>query len=365
MLNTTDLKMALEQVRPPAIEPGMHMGFLETRLRDRLAHPHPAMAWRHRRWAWVAVVVVLVTGLGFAAVPFVSRITRTVGWGDPPPRCHIVLEQVPEKYRSELADKWERGEGVLQERIDKEVTVYRTQFTFSDGYTKTVTAFAPPDPVKRRELKQLVANGQGEVVGTIRKEQSGFLLYRNRYTLGDGEQITMVDVWPPLSGPEEERAKTFIGNQIQQGAGVVVGQTKDGYVVEYQLPDGRPSTSFSLTPPARLTPEREQEIHAMQSAGQGRLIQRGIGSAGWAYEVEYQLSDGSVFRIGNVHPPMPAAEWTSVSKELVVKLGAEEYIEETITGTDGQPVTVLTVELSNGMTFQIPKQMRDLMLNGQ
>jgi len=365
-MNTTDLRMTLEQVRPPAIEPGVHMGFLETQLRDRLAHPHATRGWRHHRWAWVAILVVIVTGLGFAAAPFMSRIHHTVGWGEPPPRQYIVLEQVPEKYRSELADKWERGEGVLQERIDidAQVTGYRIQFTFSDGHTQTVKALAPPDPLKRRELKRLVANGEGEVVGTIRKEQSGFLLYRNRYTLGDGEQITMVNVWPPLSEQEEERAKSFIGNQIQQGAGVVVGQTKDGYVVEYQLPDGRPSTHFALTPPARLTPEREQEIEDLKNAGQGRLIQRGIGSDGWAYLVEYKLSDGSVFRIGNDHPPMTDAEWTNVSKELVVKLGAEEYVEETITGTDGQPVAVLTVELSNGMTFQIPKQMRTLVLNG-
>jgi len=174
----------------------------------------------------------------------------------------------------------------------------------------------------------------------------------------------MIDQFPPMSDGDRQATETFIGNQMQQGAGVMVGQTEDGYVVEYQLPDGRPYTSFTLTPPARLTPEREQEIHAMQSAGEGRLIKRILTAEGLAFDVEYKLSDGSVFRIGNARPPMPDAEWTSVSKELVVKLGAEEYIEETITGTDGQPVAVLTVELSNGMTFQIPKQMRTLVLDG-
>ena len=364
-MNTTDPRMTLEQVRPPAIEPGVHMGFLETRLRDRLAHPHSTMGWRHHRWAWVAILVVIVTGLGFAAAPFVSRITwgSKWAWQDSGGRF-IALNQVGPEHRSELADKWERGEGVLVRKVEGKVTKYRVEFTFADGTSTEVWTYGPPDPVQRRELERLIATGSGEVVGTVPNEQSGFLLYLNHYTLSNSEVVTMIDGFPPMSDGDRAAAENFIDNQKQQGAGVVVGQTEDGYVVEYQLPDGHPFTSFTLTPPARLTPEREQEIHAMQSAGQGRLIQRYIGSAGWAFDVEYKLSDGSVFRIGNDHPPMPDAEWTSVSKELVVKLGAEEYIEETITGTDGQPVTVLTVELSNGMTFQIPEQMRTLVLNG-
>lgn len=364
-MNTTDLTTTLEQVRPPAIEPGVHMGVLESQLRGRFAHPYRAMLSRHHRWAWVAILVVIVAGLGFAAAPFVSRITwfSKWAWQDSGGRF-IALNQVGPEHRSELADKWERGEGVLVKKVEGKVTKYRVKFTFADGTSTEVWTYGPPDPVQRRELERLIATGSGEVVETKRNEQSGYLLYLNRYTLSNSEVVTMIDGFPPMSDGDRDAAQSFIDNQVQQGAGVVVGQTEDWYVVEYQLPDGRPFTSFTSTPPARLTPEREQEIHAMQSAGEGRLIQRGIGSDGWAYLVEYQLSDGTVFRIGNVHPPMPAAEWTSVSKELVVKLGAEEYIEETVTGTDGQPVAVLTVELSNGMTFQIPKEMRTLVLNG-
>jgi hypothetical protein len=321
------------------------------------------MGWRHHRWAWVAILVVIVTGLGFAAAPFVSRITRTVGWNETG-NSFIALEQVAPEYRSELADQWERGEGALVKKVEGKVTKYRVKFTFADGTSTEVWTYGPPDPVQRRELKRLIATGSGEVAGTLRNEQSGLVSYLNRYTLSNSEVVTMIDQFPPMSGGDREAAKKAIDSQIMDGSGAAVGELNGMLVVEYQLPNGQPFTTMSLTPPAKLTPEREQEIHAMQSAGEGRLIQRVLTAEGWAFSVEYKLSDGTVFQIGCDRPPMPDAEWTSVSKELVVKLGAEEYIEETITGTDGQPVAVLTVELSNGMTFQIPEQMRTLVLDG-
>ena len=364
-MNTTDLRMTLEQVRPPAIDPGVHMGFLETKLRDRLAHPRPTTGRRHHRWAWVTILVVIVTGLGFAAAPFVSRITQSVGWSESGGDRFLgsALDQVAPEHRGELADKWERGEGVLVKKVEGNVTHYRVKFTFADGTSTEVWTFAPPDPVQRRELKRLIAMGSGEVAGTVRQD-SGMLLYLNRYTLSNGEVVTMMHEFPPMSDGDREATKKAVGSQMIAGGGAVVGEFNGMPVVEYQLPNGQPYTSVSSTPPAKLTPEREQEIHAMQSAGEGRLIKRTLTAEGWAFDVEYKLSDGTVFRIGSDRPPMPDAEWTSVSKDLVVKLGAEEYIEETITGTDGQPVTVLTVELSNGTTFQIPKQMRTLVLDG-
>ena len=358
-MDAAKLDNMLTERRTHTLEPGDHVAHLEAELRRRFD-----TTGRRRMRPWIGLCVVAAGAFAVAGVPLISRISQQVQWGETA-RRYLVLEQVPERYRSELADKWERGEGALVERIDGQVTVYRTQFTFSDGHTETVRAFAPPDPAKRRELKRLVANGEGEAVGTIRNEQSGFLTYRNRYTLADGEQIIMVDQWPPVNKHDHEGVKSFTDDQILQGAGVVVGQTEDGYVVEYQLPDGRPYTTFMSTPPAHLTPEREAEIAALKSARKGRLIQRFITSAGWAYAVDYELSDGSVFRIGQDHPPlMTDAEWKTQAEEIVGKLEAGVFVEESIMGTDAKPVDVLTVTLDNGETFQVPKACSEEFING-
>lgn len=355
-MNANDLSKSLKELRAPTLTPGEHMKGLEVRLSKTF--PNGSRTARRRHHVTLAALgAVFVAGLGFAAAPFMGRITQTVTWSETGERF-IALDQVPPEYRSELVDKWEHGDGVLLEKEARRVTRYRVKYTFADGHTEVVNTFAPPDPAQRRELKQLIARGNGEVVGTVRNPTSGMLTYLNRYTFSGGETTTMARQFPPMADEQREQAKTSIARQVRDGEGVVVGELKGMVVVEYQLPGGQPFTSVAVTPPARLTPQREEELFAMKSAGKGRLVQRIITAEGFAFLVEYELSDGAVFRIGHERPPMTDAEWENVAKEIGRKVDNGEYVEETIIGTDGLPVEVLTLALDSGSTFQVPKRLQ-------
>ena len=113
-------------------------------------------------------------------------------------------------------------------------------------------------------------------------------------------------------------------------------------------------TTVQPNPPAALTPAREAEIHAQQSRGEGKFIVQSLTAGGAAYIVEYQLADGTVFRVGDDRPVMSDAEWERTRAEAQRLYAAGQYERNTVTGLDGTSVPVIEMTLSSGYHAVIP-----------
>jgi hypothetical protein len=150
-------------------------------------------------------------------------------------------------------------------------------------------------------------------------------------------------------------AYEYATQQLESGAGTIVGSTTDMATIEGTLPDGKPFTQFVRQPypPAKLTPERQDEISEMIALGKGDFKEQLFSQQGACYVVEFTLSDGSFFRMGHCRPAMTDSEWDAARAEAAALYAAGQYTRESVTAVDGEPVEVLVMTLSTGYIAKI------------
>jgi hypothetical protein len=268
-----------------------------------------------------------------------------------------VFAGVDPAHRDELIALWKSGQVTLLDKLADTPDLpsrYVIRFDFQDGTSYTTKINEHPNPPVREEWRQIRDAGGGELV-SLRRLPSGMVGYIVRYVLSDGETLQYFDGLPPMSKAQRTAAYEYVTQQLESGAGTIVGSSTDMAIVEVTLPDGSPFTQFVRQPypRAELTAARQDEISEMIALGKGDFKEQLFSEQGSGYVVEFTLSDGSFFRMGHCRPVMTDAQWDAARAEAAALYAAGQYTRETVTGVGGQPVEVLVMTLSTGYVAKI------------
>jgi hypothetical protein len=281
----------------------------------------------------------------------------TWAWTEKESSDEVMFSDVDPAHRAEMIALWKSGQVTLLEKrpdTPDRPSVYVVRFDFQDGTSETLDIGEHPNPAARAEWRQIRAAGGGELA-SLRRFPNGTVMYLVRYVLSNGEAIQQFDNFPPMSKADRFAAYAYVTEQVKSGAGTIVGSSMGMLVVEFTLPDGRPFTQFEQQPYPRpeLTPARQDEISEMIALGRGDFKGQIFSEQTSNYIVEYTLSDGSVFSIGDGRPVMTDGEWSAAREEAASLYAAGQYTRETVNAVDGQPVEVLVMTLSTGYVAKI------------
>jgi hypothetical protein len=358
-MNHEQLDQDLLALEVPTIAPGPHMDALARRLSPQWGTvARPGMSRRKRTALFVGITLASLLAAAVGTYTY-QHYVFTTGWvwGERESSEEEMFGDADPAYRNEMIALWKSGQVTLVEKTETAAgcSVYVVRFDFQDGTSQTVRSGDPPNPAERTEWRQIRDAGGGELVSQHRFPD-GTLEYVIRYALSNGEETKQFSSVPPMSKAARSAIYDYVTEQIKSGAGTIVGSTSTGMlIVEFTLPDGSPFTQLLQPPYPRpeLTEARQDEISQMIALGQGDFKGQLFSQEGSYYDVDFTLSDGSLFRMAQHRPVMTEVEWSAARAEAAALYAAGQYTRETVTAADGQPVEVLVMTLSSGYVAKI------------